>query len=77
MSCSILLKQRDAVKKRIKGPQPKKGNDEAYIDNVEDYKPLKDKRVVAIVPNMSNLFYCVDGDTKEQAMFRYTHDTHR
>jgi len=50
VSCSILLKQRDAVKKRIKGPQPKKGNDEAYIDNVEDYKPLKDKRVVAIVP---------------------------
>ncbi len=30
-----------------------------------DYTPLRDKRVVAIDPNISDLLYCVDGDTKD------------
>jgi hypothetical protein len=33
--------------------------------------------VVAIDPNMSDLLYCVDGDTKDQTKFRYTQDTRR
>jgi hypothetical protein len=36
------------------------------------YTPLRGKRVVAIDPNMSDLLYCVDGDTKDQTKFRYT-----
>ena len=83
VSCSILLKRRDMVGKRAKEPKPKKGSgerserSERYIDEVDDYTPIRDKRVVAIDPNMSDLLYCVDGDTKEQTKFRYTQDTRR
>jgi len=77
VSCSILLKRKDMVGKRVKEPKPKKGSNETYIDEVEDYTPLTGKRVVAIDPNMSDLLYCVDSDTKEQTKFRYTQDTRR
>ena len=77
VSCSILLKRRDMVGKRVKEPKPKKGSSELYIDEVEDYATIKDKRVVAIDPNMSDLLYCVDSDGKEQTKFRYTQDTRR
>jgi len=77
VSCSILLKRRDMVGKRAKEPKPKEGAGERYIDEVEDYAPLTSKRVVAIDPNMSDLLYCVDGDTKDQVKFRYTQDTRR
>ena len=53
------------VGKRVKEPKPTKGSSETYIDEVDDYTHLKDKRVVAIDPNMSDLLYCVDSDTKE------------
>jgi transposase len=65
------------VGKRVKDPKPKKGSCEIYIDEVEDYTPILNKRVIAIDPNMSDLLYCVDGDTKEQTKFRYTQDTRR
>jgi len=65
------------VGKRVKEPKPKKGNSEIYIDEVQDYTPLMGKRVVAIDPNMSDLLYCVDGDTNEQTKFRFTLDMHR
>jgi len=39
----------------------------------EHYKP----HVVSIDPNLSDLLYCVNGDTKEQTKFRYTQDTRR
>eukprot|EP00894_Picocystis_sp_ML_P003676 jgi/Pico_ML_1/54193/g4604.t1 len=34
VSCSILVKRKDMVGKRIKEPKPKKGNSEIYIDEV-------------------------------------------
>jgi hypothetical protein len=74
VSCSILLKRRDT---RAKEPKHTEGGSERYIDEVDDYTPLRDKRVVAIDPNMSDLLYCVDGDTKDQTKFRYTQDTRR
>jgi hypothetical protein len=77
VSCSILLKRRDLVGKRAKEPKHTEGGSERYIDEVTDYTPLRDKRVVAIDPNMSDLLYCVDGDTKDQTKFRYTQDTRR
>lgn len=60
------------VGKRVKEPQPKKGCGETYINEVDDYTPLKAKRVVAIDPNLSDLLYCVDSNKKEQTKFRCT-----
>jgi hypothetical protein len=77
VSCSILLKRKGLVGKRVKTPKAKKGSNEKYIDELEDYEHLKTKKVVAIDPNMSDLLYCVDNDTKEQKKFRYTQDTRR
>jgi hypothetical protein len=77
VSCSILLKRRDMVGKRAKEPKPNEGGSETYIDEVDDHTPLQNKRVAAIDPNMSDLLYCVDGDTKDQTKFRYTQDTRR
>ena len=65
------------VGKRAKAPKPKKGDGEIYIDEVDDYAPLTNKRVIAIDPNMSDLLYCVEGDTKDQTKFRYTQDQRR
>ncbi len=42
-----------------------------------DDPTLKDKNVVAIDPNMSDLLYCVDSDAKDQVKFRYTLNTRR
>ena len=58
VSCSILLLRKDKVGKRVK--QPKNKNKELYIDEVKTN--LKNKKIVAIDPNMSDLLYCVDGD---------------
>jgi transposase len=77
VSCSILLKKKALVGKRVKTPKAKKGSGEKYIDELEDYEHLKTKRVVAIDPNMSDLLYCVDSDEREQVKFRYTQDTRR
>ena len=65
------------VGKRAKEPKHKDGGSERYIDEVKNYEPLTNKRVVAIDPNMSDLLYCVDSDTKDQTKFRYTQDQRR
>ena len=44
---------------------------------MRDDPTLKDKNVVAIDPNMSDLLYCVDSDAKDQVKFRYTQNTRR
>ena len=77
VSCSILLKRRDLVGKRVKAPKAKKGNSEIYIDELDDCTALKSKHVVAIDPNMNDLLYCVDSDQREQVKFRYTQNTRR
>lgn len=75
LSWSIMLERRDMVGKRIKERKPKEGSGQTHIGRVEDYTLLKDKRVVAIDPNMSDLLYYADSDTKEQTKFRYIPDT--
>ena len=77
VSCSILLLRKDKVGKRVQ--QRKGGNKEQYIDELKnkDYKELKNKKIVAIDPNMSDLLYCVDGDNKERNFFRYTQNQRR
>lgn len=78
ISCSILLIRNDMIGKRIP-TNKKKGNNEKYIDELEnkDYKRLKDKTIVAIDPNKGDLIYCVDDVTKERNQFRYTQDQRR
>jgi len=77
VSCSILLKRRDMIGKRVKEPKAKKGNGEKYIDELDDYEALQNNAVVAIDPNMSDLLYCVNSDQRDQIKFRYTQDTRR
>ena len=60
-----------------KKKQPNKPCGEAYIDDVGDDPRLKDKNVVAIDPNMSDLLCCVDSDANDQVKFRYTQSTRR
>jgi hypothetical protein len=70
VSCTILLLRKDLVGKRVS--VNKKINSEIYIDEIKKYKELKDKKIVAIDPNMSDLLYCVDRDTRERNHLRYT-----
>jgi len=75
VSCSILLLRKDKVGKRIR--INKIPNKEQYIDEVKNYSNLQHKNIVAIDPNMSDLVYCVDGDTRERNHFRYTQNQRR
>lgn len=79
VSCSILLIRKDKVGKIVKTPKAKKGGGEQYIDELtkKERDPLKDKTVVGIDPNMSDLIFCVDSDQRDQTKFRYTQDTRR
>ena len=71
VSCSILMLKNDLIGKRI--PNIKVGsNTEQYIDELSDYTNIKNKKIVAIDPNLSDLIYCVDDDSKEANEFRYT-----
>ena len=75
ISCSILLLRTDKIGKRVQ--QMKSGNKEQYIDELKSYSKIKNKNIVAIDPNMSDLLYCVDGDNKERNFFRYTQNQRR
>ena len=75
VSCSILLLRKDKVGKRIR--TNKIPNQEQYIDELKDYSNLQDKTIISIDPNLSDLVYCVDGDTRERNHFRYTQNQRR
>jgi hypothetical protein len=75
VSASILLIKSDLIGKRIK--QPKVQSSEKYIDELSDYSKLKDKKIIGIDPGKSDLIYCIDGDTKEAAKFRYCQNQRR
>jgi hypothetical protein len=76
VSCSILLKRKDLLNKRVHAFKSK-DSEEPYIDELKEYSSLTNKRVVAIDPNLSDLLYCVNSDTKDQIKFRYTQDQRR
>ena len=66
----------DLIGKRI--PSAKVGsNYEQYIDELPDYTNIKNKKIVAIDPNKSDILYCVDSDNKNANEFRYTQDSRR
>jgi hypothetical protein len=76
VSCSILMLRNDLIGKRI--PNIKVSlNSEQYIDELNDYTNIKNKKIVAIDPNKADLIYCVDNDNKEANEFRYTQDSRR
>ena len=71
VSCSILMLRNDLIGKRI--PNIKVGSkSEQYIDELTDYTNIKNKKIVAYVPLLSDILYCVDNDNKEATKFRYT-----
>ena len=76
VSCSILMLRNDLIGKRI--PSAKvDSNTEQYIDELSDYTNIKNKKIVAYDPNLADLIYCVDNDSKEANEFRYTQDSRR
>jgi len=76
VSCSILILRNDLIGKRI--PNIKVGsNIEQYIDELNDYTNIKNKKIVCIDPGTSDILYCVDNDTKNANEFRYTQDSRR
>jgi len=75
VSCSILLIRNDMIGKKINIKT--KGNNEKYIDDVDNYNNLKNKKIVAIDPGKNNLICCVDDDNKNANVFRYTADQRR
>lgn len=75
VSCTIILIRNDLIGKRV--PSKRVKNGEEYINELTNYSKLQDKKIVGIEPNMADLLYCVDGDTKERKFFRYTQDQRR
>jgi len=76
VSCSILMLRNDLIGKRL--PLTKIGsNIEQYIDELNDYTNIKNKKIVCIDPGKSDILYCVDDDSKEANEFRYTQDSRR
>jgi hypothetical protein len=76
VSCSLLLLRKDLVGKKL--PMMKKSlSTETYIDEVNDYSSLQNKKIVAIDPGKCDLIYCVDADNKEANEFRYSQDQRR
>ena len=74
IACSILLVRKDVAGKRFK-PQVKIAK-EYYIDDI-DNSILKDKNIVAIDPNKSDLIYCISKQEDKTIHFRYTQDQKR
>jgi hypothetical protein len=73
---SILFLRDDLVGKKL--PMMKKGIlKELYIDELDDYSKLQDKKIVGIDPGKSDLIYCVDDASKHANVFRYSQDQRR
>jgi len=68
---SILFLQEDLVGKKL--PMMKKGlSKELYIDELDDYSTLRDKKIVGVDPGKEDLIYCVDNSSKDANVFRYS-----
>ena len=73
---SILFIRDDLVGKRL--PNAKKGiSKELYIDELNDYSALQNKKIIGIDPGKSDLIYCVDDASKDAKVFRYSQDQRR
>ena len=73
---SILFIRDDLVGKRL--PNAKKGTSkELYIDELNDYSALHNKKIIGIDPGKEDLIYCVDNASKDANVFRYSQDQRR
>ena len=73
---SILFLRDDLVGKKL--PMMKKGiSKELYIDELDDYSNLQDKKVIGIDPGKEDLIYCVDDASKDANIFRYSQNQRR
>ena len=73
---SILFLRHDLVGKRL--PSAKKGvSRELYIDELNDYSVLQDKKIVGVDPGKEDLIYCVDDASKDANVFRYSQNQRR
>jgi len=76
VGASILFLREDLVGKRL--PSAKKCmSRELYIDELNDYSGLQDKKIVGIDPGKEDLIYCVDDDSKDANVFRYSQNQRR
>ena len=48
-----------------------------YIDELNDYSALQDKKIVGIDPGKEDLIYCVDDASKNANIFRYSQNQRR
>jgi hypothetical protein len=73
---SILFIRDDLVGKRL--PSARKGvSTELYIDELNDYSALQDKKIVGVDPGKEDLIYCVDDASKDANIFRYSQNQRR
>jgi hypothetical protein len=73
---SILFIRDDLVGKRL--PNAKKGvSKELYIDELNDYSALQNKKIIGIDPGKEDLIYCVDDASKDANVFRYSQNQRR
>lgn len=73
---SILFLRDDLVGKKL--PMMKNGMlNELYIDELDDYSTLHDKKVIGIDPGKEDLIYCVDNASKDANIFRYSQNQRR
>ena len=73
---SILFLRNDLVGKKL--PMMKKGiSKEIYIDELDDYSKLQDKKIIGIDPGKEDLIYCVDDASKDANIFRYSQNQRR
>ena len=77
VSCSLLLLRKDLVGKKLPMMSKKCLSTETYIDEVNDYSSLQNKKIVAIDPGKCDLIYCVDDCNKQANKFRYSQDQRR
>ena len=77
VSVSLLLKRKDLVGKRQLPTKEKGSSSETYIDELNDYSQVQNKKIVAIDPGKCDLIYCMDGSNKEANKFRYSQDQRR
>lgn len=73
VGCSILLVRKD-LKGKFNKTVPRTENKERYIDQLDSYDDLRQKNIVAIDPNKSDLVYCIDSESEK---FRYTQNQRR
>ena len=73
---SILFLRKDLVGKPL--PSAKKGiSRELYIDELNNYTDLRNKKIVGIDPGKEDLIYCVDDASEEANVFRYSQNQRR